>query len=169
MYIRGTQEEIRQTLIDAGIPPAEERNGGKLGPEHTFQVDVTKHFSALIGEPGFMNRDGVIWWAQDTPHLVMQVNKKTGRKFSTDGNRRKARGCIPGILDNTFMWGKNREGLWCELKAGKGKPEDEQIRFAGAMEALGFHTAFVWDHQGVEHIEMLLRRYGCPLIGRTSA
>lgn len=159
----GTDAEKQAAIDEWNKPPGKRRNK----PEHTFQMRVKQHLLPLIGPPGELNRLGVYFAMIDPPDKQSRKDE-SGRRFNVDGNLRKARGCVGDLSDMLVTWcGPN--GGWIEFKAGYNQPTDGQKKFQESMRKQGFHVAVVWDKQGVDEVERLLRLWNCPLLGRTTA
>ncbi len=169
---RASEASIRAMVEAAGgvyEPPRKKRKFDP-GPEHKFQVAIKKYLDLAIGPPGVLSPDGVFWMSIDTPHNTPRVNASTGKKYDLEGQMRKARGCVRSVPDMEFQWGDQpfQRGK-IELKARHEPVPDDQLQHLHVMTKFGWYGKIIWDHEGVQRVEEVLRAWGCPLRATVSA
>ena len=121
-----------------GMPPLRQRN---RHPEDTLHAQVWKDLKWVLPPE-------VAAWSHE--------NRNHG---ALEGQRRRARGVVPGVPDMQFAWPVGRSAF-VELKADKGRLSDEQRLFHARLEGAGLPVAVC---RSFDEVLRFLRDQGCPL------
>lgn len=123
-------------------------------PEDALQRAVAEYLDLALP------RGVALWW--HTPN--------GGKRSKATAGVLKAMGVKAGVPDLTFLWtrpGHARPFVgFIELKAGAGVLSGPQKDFRTACKALG---AFSDVARSLTEVEMILRRWGCPLRATATA
>ena len=125
--------------------------------EHALQVAVA-HMLQVVLDP-----DRTWWTAIDhAAKLGVKVNRKTGARYSPQGQSRQQRGVKKGLPDVMIM-PMNEPVLGIELKTDKGGLSPAQVETMTAWTAMGhgIHVA-----RSLEEVQEILEANNVPMIRR---
>ncbi len=80
-----------------------------------------------------------------------------GRRYSPQAQKLKAEGLRAGVPDLCLPVPRDGfHGMFIEMKVGKNKPSDEQVKFLDTLAEQGYYAAVCW---GAEEVIREIREY----------
>lgn len=78
---------------------------------------------------------------------------RRGSRYSNEATRMLAEGLKPGIPDLCLPVARNgKHGLYLEMKFGRNKPQENQVRMMDLLDQQGYQTAVAWSSIEAEKI-----------------
>lgn len=135
------------TSVAIARAPARKRGAQIKRPEQALQIAVANVLRMAL--------PGDCFWTF--------INNGMGRS-KVEGGIAKAMGQRAGVPDLLFVY--RGRALFIEMKAGKNRPDDNQIKCHGDLATAGAPVATCWSQ---EDVEAALKGWGVPLRAKVMA